>query len=47
MIRGHVIRLIKRFDLVTDISHPSRAFFMEKFPQYWAEAQVLNEHHLL
>ena len=47
VIRGHVIRLIKRFDLMNDMDHPGRPFVMEKFPRYWAEAQVLHDHGLL
>ena len=47
IIRGHVIRFIKRNDLVADNSHPSRRFITEKFPQIWAEAQVLNDYNLL
>lgn len=47
VIRGHIIRFIKRNNLVTNHSHPSRKFIMEKFPQIWAEAQVLNNYNLL
>lgn len=47
VIRGHIIRFIKRNGLLSDKNHPSRTFIMEKFPQYWAEAQVLSEHELL
>lgn len=47
VIRGQIIRLIKRNDLVVENNHPSRKFIMEKFPQYWAEAQVLHDHNLL
>ncbi len=47
VIRGHIIRFIKRNDLIADKDHPSRRFIVEKFPQIWAEAQVLNAHNLL
>ncbi len=47
VIRGQIIRLIKRYNLVTDSSHSSRNFIMEKFPCYWEEAKVLYEHNLL
>lgn len=47
VIRGHIIRFIKRNNLVIDNDHPGRKFIAEKFPQYWAEAQVLHEHDLL
>ena len=47
VIRGQIIRFIKRGNLVVDQSHPGRKFIAEKFPQYWAEAQVLHQHNLL
>lgn len=47
VIRGHVIRLIKRFDLMNNTNHPGRGLMAEKFPRYWAEAQVLHDHGLL
>lgn len=47
VIRGQVLRFIKRFGLLSDMTHPSRRFVQEKFPQYWREAQVLDEHKLL
>lgn len=47
IIRGHIIRFIKRNDLIVDKNHPSRKFIMEKFSQYWAEAEVLQGHNLL
>ena len=46
VIRGHITRFIKRNNLLNDPTHPSVNFIREKFPQYWAEAQVLNEHNL-
>lgn len=47
IIRGHITRFIKRNDLLNNITHPSRNFIQEKFPHYWAEAEVLNQHNLL
>lgn len=47
IIRGHIIRFIKRNDLFNNYTHPSLSFIQEKFPQYWKEAHVLNDHHLL
>lgn len=47
VIRGQIIRFIKRGGLLNDSAHPSRRFIQEKFPQYWKEAQALNEHGLL
>lgn len=47
VIRGHIIRFIQRNDLVNDTAHMSRRFIREKFPQYWAEAEVLQRFHLL
>ena len=34
VIRGHIIRFIKRFDLLNDITHPGYRFIQEKFPHY-------------
>ena len=47
VIRGHIIRFIKRNNLIVEHDHPSRKFIAEKFPQIWAEAKVLKEHNLL
>lgn len=47
VIRGHIIRFIKRNNLVTDENHTSRRFIIDRFPKYWAEAQVLHAHNLL
>lgn len=47
VIRGHIIRFIKRYNLLNDTTHPGCRFIYEKFPQYWKEAQVLNEYKLL
>lgn len=47
VIRGHIIRFIKRNELIGNEVHPSYKFIKEKFPSYWAEAKVLQEHDLL
>jgi len=47
IIRGHFIRAVKRENLMTTPQHPQYALFREKFPQYWAEAEVLHKHNLL
>ncbi len=47
VIRGQVIRFIKRCDLLNDITLPASRFVQEKFTQYWEEAKVLNEYKLL
>ena len=47
VIRGHIIRFIKKNNLLNDTTHPSCRFIQEKFPQYWKEAQALNEYNLL
>lgn len=47
LIRGQILRFIKRSNLLTDSAHPSYTFIQEKFPRYWQEAQVLNDHGLL
>ena len=47
LIRGQIIRFIKRNELLNDMKHPSYQLIREKFPRYWQEAQVLNEHNLL
>lgn len=47
LIRGQVLRRIKRYDLINDAAHPSRNFIRDNFPQYWAEAKVLSKYSLL
>lgn len=47
VIRGHIIRFIKRNKLFRNPLHPGCKFVQEKFPQYWAEAEVLDKHNLL
>lgn len=47
VIRGHVIRFIKRNQLLQNAEHPGCRFVQEKFPQYWAEAEVLDQYSLL
>ena len=46
VIRGHVMRFIKKNNLLDDPAHPSRNFIQEKFSQYWKEAAVLHKHDL-
>ena len=47
VIRGHITRFIKRNNLLNDHTHPSVNFVRDKFPQYWAEVQVLSQHNLI
>ena len=47
VIHGHIMRFIKRNDLLSDVTLPSYRFIQEKFPRYLQEAQVLNDHNLL
>lgn len=47
IIGGIIMRLIKRENLLRNETHPYWEFFQEKFPQYWKEAVVLDEHNLL
>ena len=47
MIRGIIIRTMKRENVLNDPSHPGYRFYQEKFPQYWREAEVLDQHGLL
>ena len=47
VIRGQILRFIKRNDLISNEAHPGYKFMKEKFPRYWAEAKVLQEHDLL
>ena len=47
LIRGHIIRFIKRNDLLNNTTHPSYRLIQEKFPHYFQEAKVLNAHNLL
>ena len=47
VIRGHIIRFIKRYNLLNNMTHPSYRFIQEKFPQYWKEAQALNDYKIL
>ncbi len=42
IIRGHVIREIKRDNILNNINHPHFLLFQEKYPQYWREAEVLS-----
>lgn len=47
VIRGNILRFIRRNSLLSNPSHPSFNFIREKFPGYWQEAQVLDTHGLL
>lgn len=47
IIRGIIIRSIKRDNLLNNIAHANHKFYKDKFPQYWKEAQALNEHGIL
>lgn len=47
VIRGHIMRFIKRNDLINNKTHSGYRFIQEKFPRYLQEAQVLNDHNLL
>ena len=47
VIRGQVVRFIMRNGLLNNTADPSQKFIQEKFPQYWNEAKVLNDHGLL
>ena len=47
VIRGQMLRFIKRNNLLNDIAQPSCRFIQEKFPQYWKEAKALNDCGLL
>lgn len=47
LIRGQILRRIKRYNLICDLAHPSRRFIKDNFSQYWKEAEVLAEHNLL
>ena len=47
VIRGQIIRFIKRNNLLNDTAHPGYKLIQEKFPQYWKEAKILNDYELL
>jgi hypothetical protein len=47
ILRGHFIRTVKNEDLLNNPQHPQYSLFKEKFPKYWKEAEVLNQHGLL
>ncbi|WP_026477713.1 hypothetical protein [Alkaliphilus transvaalensis] len=47
IIRGIIIRAIKRDNLLDTPSDPRYKFYQEKFPQYCREAGVLHQHGLL
>jgi len=47
LIRGIIVRMIKRERLLDSPSDPRHRFIQEKFSQYWREAEVLDQHGLL
>lgn len=47
VIRGHIMRFIKRNDLINNKTHSGYRFIQEKFPRYLQEALVLNDQNLL
>jgi len=47
LIRCQILRRIKRYNLLEDTSHSSRAFIQKCFPRYWEEARALHEYDLL
>ncbi|MEJ6952282.1 hypothetical protein [Natronospora cellulosivora (SeqCode)] len=47
IIRGIIIRTIKRENLLNAPSDPRYKFYKEKFLQYWKEAEVLEQNGLL
>lgn len=46
VIRGHIMRFIKRNNMLSDPNRLRCRFVQEKFPQYWEEARVLSDHGL-
>lgn len=47
IIRGHVMRGIKRDNLLNNPEHPNYQLFQTKYPVYWKEAEVLSKNDLL
>lgn len=47
IIRGIVMRSIKKDDLLSSPNHPNYLLYQEKYPKYWEEAVALDQHHLL
>ena len=47
VIRGQIVRFIKRNRLLEDTDCPSYRFVQQKFPKYLKEAEILNAHKLL
>lgn len=47
IIRGIIMRTIKRENLLNNPSDPRYEFYQDKFSQYWREAEVLDQHGLL
>ena len=47
IIRGIIVRNIKRDALLTNPDTPEARFVQEKYPTYWKETEVLSRHGLL
>ena len=47
IIRGTILRFIHRNQLLIKREHAASRFVMEKFPQYWKEAEILAAHGFL
>jgi hypothetical protein len=47
IIRGHVMRAIKKDDLLNAPDQPNYLLYQERYPKYWKEAQVLIKYGLL
>ena len=47
IIRGIIMRTIKKDNLISDKAHSLYNLFHEKYPQYMNEAEVLSNHGLL
>lgn len=47
IIRGIIVRNIKKDDLINNAAHPNHCFYQEKFSKYWQEAVILQKHGLL
>ncbi|MDR2933015.1 MAG: hypothetical protein LBV27_07900 [Oscillospiraceae bacterium] len=47
IIRGIIVRSIKKDDLFNNPQHPNYIFYQLKYPQYWREAEVLYKNGLL
>jgi hypothetical protein len=47
IIRGHVIRGIKKEGLIENSESSEARFYRDKWERYWKEAEVLHKHGLL